>query len=100
MSIEDIAKIIAKDIGSSGAIARSMAERIAGLHKALSPAVEAYISEKPVSFAYGEITLQTIIEKERCSTIEALFSMSALLENSELAARYKSMSFRKGCLEE
>lgn len=99
MSVEEITKIIAKDTGSSGAIARRMAERITNLHQDLAPAVAAYLVGEPVSFSLGDITLQTIMEKENCSLIEALFSMSTLLERPELAARYKTMSFRRGCLE-
>lgn len=99
MSIEEITKIIAKDTGSSEAIARNMAERISKLHEELAPAVSAYLAGESVSFALGDITLETIIQKEHCSLVEALFSMSTLLEKPELAARYKSMSFRRGCLE-
>ena len=79
MSVEEITKIIAKDIGSTGAIARSMAERILKLHDDLSSAVAAYLAEDPVSFALGDISLQTIIQKEHCSIVEALFSMNTLL---------------------
>lgn len=98
MNVEEIAKLIAKDTGSSGAIARRMAERITHLHKDLDSSVAAYLAGEPVSFALGDITLQTIIDKEGCSLVEALFSMSTLLEKPELAARYKSMHFRRGCL--
>jgi hypothetical protein len=100
MSVEEITKIIAKDTGSSGAVARSMAERIMNLHNDLSSAVAAYLAGGSVSFALGNITLQTIMEKERCSLVEALFSMNTLLENPELAQKYQSLSFRAGCLEE
>lgn len=99
MNLEEITKIIAKDTGSSGAIARRMAERITNLHQDLASSVAAYLAGESVSFALGDITLQTIMEKERCSLVEALFSMSTLLEKPELAARYKSMNFRRGCLE-
>jgi hypothetical protein len=100
MNAEEITKKIAKDTGSSGAVARSMAERILKLHDDLLPAVNAYIAGESVSFALGSITLQTIMQKEHCSIVEALFSMNTLLENPELAAKYKSLSFRTGCLEE
>jgi hypothetical protein len=76
-----------------------MAERITNLHKDLAPAVNAYIAGESVSFVFGDISLQTIMEKENCSLVEALFSMSTLLEKPELAAQYKSMTFRRGCLE-
>jgi len=99
MSVEEITKIIAKDTGSSGAVARSMAERITNLHKDLAPAVAAYLAGESVSFALGDITLQTIMEKEHCSLAEALFSMNTLMENPELAVKYSSLSFRTGCLE-
>jgi hypothetical protein len=99
MSIEEITKIIAKDIGSSGAIARSMAERISTLHEDLAPAVINYLAGKTVFFALGDISLETIMQKEHCSLVEALFSMNALLDNPELAAKYQSLNFRKGCLE-
>jgi len=100
MSVEEITKIIAKDIGSSGVIARSMAERIHNLHDDLSPAITAYLAGESVSFALGDISLQTIMQKEHCSIIEALFSMNTLLESPKLAAKYHSLSFRTGCLEE
>jgi hypothetical protein len=100
MSVEEITKIIAKDTGSSGAVARSMAEHILNLHNDLSPAVAAYLAGETVLFSLGDITLQTVMKKERCSLVEALFSMNALLENPELAAKYQSLSFRTGCLEE
>lgn len=100
MSIEEIAKIIAKDIGSSGTIARKMAERITNLHQDLISAVSAYLAGEPVSFALGDVTLQMIMEKEHCSLVEALFSMNTLLENPELAVNYKFLNFRKGCLGE
>jgi dethiobiotin synthetase len=99
MSVEEITKKIAKDTSSSGAIARRMAERITNLHQDLAPAVAAYLAGESVSFSLGDITLQTIMEKERCSLVEALFSMNTLLEKPELAERYKSMTFRRGCLE-
>ncbi len=99
MNLEEIAKIISKDTGSSGAIARYMAERITHLHQDLDSTVAAYLAGESVSFSLDDITLQTIMEKERCSLVEALFSMSTLLEKPELAARYKSMNFRSGCLE-
>ena len=99
MSVEEITKIIAKDIGSSGVIARSMAERITNLHPDLALVVSAYLAGESTTFSFGDITLQTIMEKEGCSLVESLFSMSSLLENPELAARYKSMNFRRGCLE-
>jgi len=99
MSGEEILKIIAKDTGSSGAVARSMAERITDLHQDLAPAVAAYLAGEPVAFTLGDITLQTIREKEHCSLVEALFSMNTLLENPELAAQYQALSFRTGCLE-
>ena len=98
--MEEITKIIAKDIGSSGAIARSMAERIMNLHKDLTSAIDAYISGEAVSFALGDITLQTIMQKEHCTLVEALFSMSALLDNPELIPKYQSLNFRTGCLKE
>ena len=100
MTVEEITKIIAKDIGSSGAIARSMAERILKLHDNLSSTVSAYLAGESVAFALGDITLETIIQKQRCSIVEALFSMNTLLEKPELAAKYQSLSFRTGCLEE
>jgi len=93
-SIEEITKIIAKDIGGSGVIAHTMAKRLANLHQDLEPTVSAYLSGKPASFTLGDITLQTIMEKEHCSLPEALFSMSTLLENPELAERYKTLNFR------
>ena len=99
MNMKKIIKIIAKDTGSSGAIARNMAERITNLHKDLDAAVEAYIAEKPVSFALGDITLETIMKKENCSLAEALFSMNSLLKNPQLAEKYQSLNFRKGCLD-
>lgn len=100
MTVEEISKIIEKDTGSPGPIARRMAERITNLNKDLSSAVEAYLAGEVVSFTLGDITLQTIMEKERCSTVEALFSMHTLLENPEIAARYESINFRRGCLGE
>ena len=99
MGVDEITKIIAKDTGLSGTMVRNMAERITKLHEDLTPAVSAYLAGESVSFALGDITLQMIMEKERCSLAEALFSMNTLLEKPELAARYKSMSFRRGCLE-
>jgi hypothetical protein len=100
MSIEEIAKIIAKDTGSSGAIARRMAERITNLREELAPAVAAYLAGDSVSFEMGDITLETIMQKERCSVAEALFTMNTLIENPELAEKYQSLRFRTGCLEE
>ena len=100
MNIDEITKIIAEDIGSSGAIARSMAERITNLHDDLKSAVDAYLAKKPVSFALGDITLETIMKKEHCSLVEAFFSMNTLLGSPELAEKYKFLKFRKGCLEE
>lgn len=100
MNIEEITKIIAKDIGSSGAIARCMAERISTLHEDLAPAVASYLAGESVSFVLGDITIETIMQKEHCSIVEALFSMNALLNNPELAAKYQSLNFRRGCLEE
>lgn len=98
MTVEEITKIIEKDTGFSTSVARLMAERITTLHQDLAPAVAAYLAGESALFSLGDITLQTIMEKERCSLVEALFSMSTLLEKPELAARYKSMTFRRGCL--
>jgi hypothetical protein len=100
MGVEEITKIIAKDMGSSGAVARRMAERITELHKDLSSAVADYLEGNPVTFTFGDISLQTIMHKEHCSLVESLFSMNVLLENPELAAKYQSIQFRTGCLEE
>ena len=100
MDVEEIAKIIERDTGYSGAMARSMAERITNLHPDLAPVVASYLAGETVRFALGDITLKTIMQKEHCSLVEALFSMNVLLENPELATKYLSLNFRKGCLGE
>jgi hypothetical protein len=99
LSVDEIARIIAKDTGSTGAMARRMAERVTSLHKELDATVAGYLNGESVSFSFGDITLETIIEKENCSLIEAIFSMSTLLDRPELADRYKSLPFRRGDLE-
>ena len=100
MSIEEITEVIARDLDSSGVVAHIMAKRILKLNDDLLPAVNAYLSGESVSFVYGDITLQTIMQKEHCSLVEALFSMHTLLESPELATKYHSLRYRTGCLEE
>ena len=100
MNKEEIVKIIARDMGSSGEIARGMAESITNLHDDLQPAIAAYLAGEPVSFAFGDITLEYIMEKENCPLVEAFFSMHMILENPETSEEYKSLKFRKGCLGE
>jgi hypothetical protein len=80
-------------------MAGQMAEQLRNVHVDLRPVVSAWAKGEPTNFEFQGITLDTIIEKEHCTYIQAVFSMSTLLTEPEFASVYLDFPFDADRLE-
>jgi hypothetical protein len=74
--------------------AEKLCERIEVLHEDLDEVINMWIAAGEISpYSVEGITIQDIMTKEKCNFIRALFSMSVLIKNPQLAARYNELKF-------
>jgi len=93
MSIERISKKIIMEVGCESEMAERMAVQLAEIHENLKPIVSAWLLDELVGFEYNGITLNTIMEKERVTYVQAIFSMSTILNDPEFAEMYLEFEF-------
>ena len=61
------------------------------LHPALNDCILAWLNKVFKDFEFKGVTLKRIMEKEECSYISALYTMSVYIENPELADYYEDL---------
>ena len=95
MKKEEIIRKIMKETGKPLKLATVMANRIVTIREELRPCVLAWVKNEKLDFAFQDITLDEIMTKEKCSYLEAIFSMQVLMDKPHLASQYKSFDFRR-----
>ena len=93
MDWNKVADKIAKETGCDKIAAKQMTEQIKKIHKDLRPVVSAWVKGDLIGYNLNGITLDTIMEKERITYIQAIFSMSTLLNNPDFATMYLDFPF-------
>jgi hypothetical protein len=99
MEWEKAAKKISDEVGCDMIMAVQMTEQLRNIHVDLRPVVSAWAKGGLTGFEFRGITIDTIIEKERCTYIQAVFSMSTLLNEPEFASMYLGFPFDTDYLE-
>jgi hypothetical protein len=84
---------ISKETSCDKIAAEQMIEQIQKINKELRPVVSAWVKDELIGYNLNGITLDTIMEKERITYIQAVFSMSTLLDNPDFAAMYLEFPF-------
>lgn len=96
---DNIIKALAKDEGYSieeatNKVNNYQLENIN--YDVLKPVIELWLESGKISnFNVEGISLTDIMHKEKCDFVQALFSMSVLIENSEIAKHYNEIEFHK-----
>lgn len=95
IDIKKATKKIYDEIYKTGddSLARRRAEQLKNYHPQLFPIIEAWLAGEEKEFEFQGITLSYIMEKERCSFISSLASMSVLLKYPEDVDFYKRRVF-------
>ena len=84
-----------RETGRPDRLAAIMASRLNQIRPELQPCVAAWMNGNQLEFSYQGVSLDEIMTKEKCSYIDAVFSMNTLLNNPQIAARYHSFDFRR-----
>ena len=95
MKLSIAAEKIADETGVDMETAEVMAKQLQKLHPDLKGVAEAWYQGREIGFALDDITLDTIREKEGGAYVNAIFSMSALLKNPDMAKGYLSWRPRR-----
>ena len=66
---------------------------INNLHPALKYVIEAWLNREYINFEFEGITIKHIMQKEECTFIEAVYSMSAFLKHPELVDGFSNYEF-------
>lgn len=82
--------------GSHGrGLSEVVANNIANLHPDLWPAVTAWLNGEFTEYEFQGITLTQVMNKEKTSYINAIFSMSSLIKHPEDVPYWKRCNFRR-----
>ena len=90
---EKAKELIKKEMGCNNSDAERLAERIQYLHPSLEPYVQSWLNGENKECTFNNVSTTIIMNKEKCSYILALYSMSTLIENPHLIESYLEMDF-------
>jgi len=95
MTFGMISEKIADETGTDMETAEVMARQLQKIHPDLKGVVEAWYQGKEIGFTLDGITMDIIREKEGGAYVNAIFSMSVLLKNPDMAKGYLSWQPRR-----
>lgn len=95
IDLEKLKNMIIEQTNRTEHLTELMIQNIANLDPRLLAIFKDWYDGKSIEFSYRNISLNRIKEKEKCSDIDAIFSMSTLLKNPEMLETYKEFDFRK-----
>lgn len=93
IDIQKAAKKIEKELNLRPATASIMANNLFNLHEDLFSVIEHWFEGTCEDIEFNGITLDYIMHKEKTAFIDAVFSMSVLMENPEKIEFYKQRTF-------
>ena len=93
IDIQKAAKKIEKELNLRPVTASIMANNLFNLHEDLFPIIECWLEGTCKDIEFNGITLDYIMHKEKTPFIDAVFSMSVLMENPEKIEFYKQRTF-------
>ena len=88
-----VLKKIIEDTGYDKQTAVIMVKQLKVVNEKLFPYITEWIDGKPGNFEFFGISTEEIMKKENSGYIQAVFRMSAILDNPESAERYKKRRF-------
>ena len=88
VDVDKVAKKIADETGTDIETAKKMAISLMMVHPDLGEVIEVWISGQELPFERYGVSLDKIMRRNKCKYIYAIFTMSSLLENPELAKAY------------
>ena len=88
MDINKIARKIADETNVDMVTAEIMAVQLGKVHPDLKEAVNAWLKGQEISFEFSGISLERIMRRNKCNYLHAIFSMSSVLYEPELAKAY------------
>jgi len=93
MEMSELATKIAAVTGKEIDDATKMAEQLEKVHPDLAAVVTSWLEGEETEFEAHGVTIKRIMSSNRCSYLDAIFTMSTILKEPELAAVYKKPRF-------
>ena len=93
MDIKESAAKIAEITGATSEAAMKTAKQLEKIHPDLADVVSSWLEGEDSEFEVHGVTLKKIMSSNRCSYLDAVFTMSTILKEPELAAVYKKPRF-------
>lgn len=95
IDVEKAAKKMETELSLRPMTALIMAKNLFNLHEDLFPVIEKWYEGTRVEIEFNGITLDYIMKKERTPYIDAVYTMSWLMENPNRIDFYKERTFDK-----
>lgn len=93
IDIDKATEKIEKELNLQPKTAAIMAKNLFNLHENLFPIIEGWLEGKCEDVEFNGITMSYIMKKEKTPFIDAVFSMSYLIENPDKIDFYKERTF-------
>ena len=88
MDINKIARRIADETGVDMISAEIMATQLQKVHLDLKSVVDAWLNGQELPFEFSGVSLEKIMRRNKCNYVHAIFCMSSILKEPELAKAY------------
>lgn len=95
IDLEKAKELIKKETDSSESKALIMTEQLKKINPALSFVVTSWLDGNHINYSFEDISLFEIAKKKRCSFIQAVFTMSMLIDNPEFVEVFKETDFSR-----
>jgi len=88
MNTNKIAQKIADKTNVDMVTAETMATQLGKVHPDLKGVIDAWLNGQEIQFEFGGVSLERIMRRNKCNYLHAIFNMSSILNEPELAKAY------------
>jgi len=88
MNINQVARKIADETNVDMGTAEAMAIQLEKVHPDLKSIVDTWLNGLETPFEFGGVSLEKIMRRNKCHYLHAIFCMSSILNEPELAKAY------------